>query len=183
LLADLGESSVVLCGAGLGAVAALDLLLRRPELTQGAVLIEPPLLAFVDEATDLLSEDGEALRAAVHAGGPAAGVELYLSGRLVALGPGAERLPAEVTMTARDRPLSLFAELAAVPSWPLPLGTMARNQVPVRIVVGESGPALLRRAGGELTAHLSEAELRQLGGTPPHLAEPQAVADLVGEVL
>ena len=45
----------VVCGAGIGAVIALDLLLRRPELVAGAVLVEPPLLALLPEATEALS--------------------------------------------------------------------------------------------------------------------------------
>jgi pimeloyl-ACP methyl ester carboxylesterase len=65
VLAELEAPPAVLCGSGLGAVAALDLMLRRPDLAHAAVLIEPPLLAFVDEATEVLSGDGQALREAV----------------------------------------------------------------------------------------------------------------------
>jgi pimeloyl-ACP methyl ester carboxylesterase len=183
LLEGSDATVAVLCGAGLGAVAALDLLLRRPELARGAVLIEPPLLAFVEEATELLSEDGGALREAVHGGGPAAGVELYLSGGLAALGAGAERLPQELSAPARERPLSLFAELAAVPSWSLPLARMGQNRVAARIVVSESSPRLLRRAGDELTGRLGQAELRELPGKlPAHLDDPHGLATLILEL-
>ena len=57
LIESAAEAPAVVCGAGLGAVIALDLLLRRPELVSGAVLIEPPLLALVPAATEALSED------------------------------------------------------------------------------------------------------------------------------
>ena len=184
LIVERGGGAPVLCGAGLGAVTVLDLVLRRPELASGAVLIEPPLLAFVAEATELLSEDGGALRRAVHDGGPLAGVELYLSGGLPALGPGAERLPRALSAPAREQPLSLFAELAAVPSWALPLPEMDRNRVPARIVVSPSTPALLRRSCGGLAARLGGAELRELSGDRTvHLDDPAGLATLIGELM
>jgi pimeloyl-ACP methyl ester carboxylesterase len=182
LLETADASAAVLCGAGLGAVVALDLLLRRPELARGAVLIEPPLMAFAEEATELLSEDGGALRQAVHDGGPGAGVELYLLGELTALGAGAERLPRALSAPARDRPLTLFAELAAVPSWSLPLAELAHNRIAVRVVVAESTPRLLRSAAQRLTGRLGRAELRELpGGRPPHLDDPGGLASLILE--
>jgi pimeloyl-ACP methyl ester carboxylesterase len=184
LLEQSGASAAILCGAGLGAVAALDLLLRRRELARGAVLIEPPLLAFMEEATERLSQDGGALRDAVGGGGPAAGVELYLSGELAALGAGAERLPRTLTAPAREGPLSLFAELATVPSWPLPLAAMAQNRVPARIVISESSPRPLRHAAAELAGRLGRAEVRELDGEgPAHVADPRDLAELILELI
>jgi pimeloyl-ACP methyl ester carboxylesterase len=179
------EATAVACGAGLGAVVALDLMLRHPELTRGTVLIEPPLLAFVEEATEALSEDGGAMREEVHGGGPAAGVELYLSGTLTALGPGADRLPQPLAAPARARPLSLFAELSAVPAWPLPLAEMTGNLLPARIVISRSTPNLLRRAAEELAGRLTHAELHRLPdrGRPAHLEDPRDLATLIAELL
>ena len=57
LIESLGAGLAVLCGAGIGAVIALDLLLRRPELVAGAVLIEPPMLGLLPQATEALSAD------------------------------------------------------------------------------------------------------------------------------
>ncbi len=182
-LALSGAAGAILCGAGLGAVVALALALQRPGRVRGAVLIEPPLLAFVQDATERLSEDGEALRSAVQKGGPHAGVELYLSGRLEALGAGAGRLPPELCAPARERPLSLFAELAAIPAWPLPLAEMAQNGRPVRIVASESGPTLLRQAATALADRLMMAELRELAGSrAPHLEAPEELAATILEL-
>jgi pimeloyl-ACP methyl ester carboxylesterase len=183
LLRELAQPAVV-CGAGLGAVVGVDLMIRRPELVRAAVLIEPPLLAFVEEATEGLSQDGGAMREAVHAGGPAAGVELYLSGGLPALGSGAGRLPRELTAPAREAPLSLFAELAAVASWPLPLAAMSRNSVPVRIAISSASPHLLRRAADELAGRLAHAEpCERPGRGPVHVEDPRGFAPLTAELL
>src|SRR5205085_8299408 len=81
LLESLGAAPALVCGAGLGAVIALDLLLRRPELVTGAVLIEPPVLALLPEATAALSDDRIALRDAFNERGAHGAVNAYLSGR------------------------------------------------------------------------------------------------------
>src|SRR3954468_15040608 len=120
LIESIGISGAILCGAGLGAVIVLDLLVRRPELTAGIVLIEPPLLQLLPAATESLSADRRALEA-VAGEGRTAIVELYLSGRLGALAAGVARLPEDVARPARERPASLVAELGAVPAWPTPL--------------------------------------------------------------
>ena len=85
LLDSIDAGAAVVCGAGVGAVIALDLVMRRPELVAGAVLVEPPLLALLPAATEALSDDRAALQDAVADRGAEGAVELYLSGAL--LGP------------------------------------------------------------------------------------------------
>jgi pimeloyl-ACP methyl ester carboxylesterase len=178
-LSELGEPAL-LCGAGLGAVVALDLLLGRSQLVRRAVLIEPPLLAFSGAATEQLSADRVELRAAVQTGGVEAGVELCLSGSLPALAPGTERLAAEVTAPARAHPFSVIAELSAVPAWSLPLPAFRTNEVPATIVVSEGTPSLVRDAGEELAARLTGAELLDLPGAgPAHVDAAAALAEAI----
>ena len=164
LLEDLGVAAALLCGAGVGAVAALDLMVRRPAMVSAAVLIEPPLLAFLPEATEGLSSDRAAIEEAVAEGGPSGALELYLSGGLPFLGPGAARIPPPLAQPARERPLSLFAELAAVPAWPLHGAELLEAGVPSRIVLSASTPPLLRSAGQELAGCLGSTRLLRLGG-------------------
>jgi pimeloyl-ACP methyl ester carboxylesterase len=179
---EVGEALV--CGAGIGAVVALDLLLRRPEVALGAVLVEPPLLALVPEATETLSSDAAAMRHAVASGGPRVGLDLYVSGTLAAIGAGADRLPEDQLAGALERPLSLFAELAAVPGWPLPLGELRFARAPSRIVVSDATPALIRRAADRLAARLAGAQLRELPGAgPAHVDQAQSLAQVVLELV
>jgi pimeloyl-ACP methyl ester carboxylesterase len=183
LIEQLEVAPALLCGAGIGAVIALDLLVRRPELARGALLVEPPLLAFVPAATEAISADVGALREAVAARGPRAGVELYLSGSLRALGPGAERLPAELAETAAERPLSLFAELGAVPAWRLPLAELATLSSPVAIAVAGSTSELVRRASVELCGRIPGAELHELESRGlPQLDAARELAELLLEL-
>jgi pimeloyl-ACP methyl ester carboxylesterase len=181
-LLDVGPA--VLCGAGLGAVAALDLILRRTDLARAAVLVEPPLLAFLPEATEALSADRALIEAAVADGGAAAALELHLGGGLSGLGAGAERVPAEVGAVASRTPLSFFAELGAVSAWSIDGRRLGAAEVPSRIVTGASTPALLERAGEELAARLGRSHaLRLPAAGLPHVDGAAELAQAVKELL
>jgi pimeloyl-ACP methyl ester carboxylesterase len=182
LVERLAEGPALICGAGLGAVAALDLALRRPDLCSGAVLIEPPLLAFLPDATEGLSSDRAAVEEAVRSGGPEAALNRYLSGRLPYLGAGAGRLPAEIAAAARERPHSLFAELAAVAEWEIRPLALLECEVAVGVVVAASTPLVLRRAADELTARLGLARTTRLGGDGlPHITAAPELARVLAD--
>jgi pimeloyl-ACP methyl ester carboxylesterase len=183
LLAELGGGPAAVCGAGIGAVVALALVIGHPELVHGAALIEPPLLAFSAAATERLSKDRIALGKAVQEGGQVRVVELSLNGAFEAIAPGLERLPAELTRPARDRPEVMVAELGAVPAWSIAPGGLASTRLPVRVLVSPGTPALVREASEALSSRLAEAELRELGSTgPAHLDAPAELAPLVTEL-
>lgn len=184
LLEALELDRAVLCGAGLGAVIALDLVCRRPELVDAALLIEPPLLAFLPQATEGLSADRGTIEETVRDGGLGAAAQLYLSGGLPCLGPGAERIPAAIGEAAAARPLSLFAELAAVPGWTISTPALLAAEVPARVVLGATSPPLLRAAADELVARLGEAQLLRTGGSGlPHVDAPAELAAAVEDLL
>jgi len=176
-------SAAVVCGAGLGAVIALDLLIRRPELVSGEILIEPPLLQLLPAATESLSADRRALEEAAGEGREAI-VDLYLSGGLGALAAGVARLPEHLTGPAREQSASLIAELGAVSAWATPLPRLARAERPTWIVTATSTPPLLREAATALAARLARSETRELesGDLPPHLGAAGEVAGLALEL-
>ncbi len=183
LLDALGIARAALCGAGIGAVIALDLLLRRPALVSTAILIEPPLLAFVPGATEGLSADRISIEEALREGGPKQAFDLYLGGGLPFLGPGADRIPAEAAASSRERPLSLFAELGAVPSWALRPAEMSAAAVPTRIVVSPSTPPPLCEAARELEQRLGRSEVVEVGGEGlPQLTAAAELCALIGGV-
>jgi esterase len=180
LLESLGAGPAVACGAGLGAVIALDLLLRRPELLSGAVLIEPPLISLVPEATAALSEDRVALEEAYRERQAHGAVSLYLSGSLQVMSAEADRLPTALTADARDRPSILFAELGCAAGWSMPLVRLASAETPSVIVTAASTPPLLRDAAAALALRLGRTEPRELDAShgPPHVGAPSEVAEL-----
>jgi pimeloyl-ACP methyl ester carboxylesterase len=183
LIESLNQPRAALCGSGFGAVIALDLLLRRPELTSGAVLIEPPLLQLLPAATESLSADRRALEAAAGKGREAI-VELYLSGALGAMAAGVARLPDPLTEPARRRPASLIAELGAVPAWTAPRQRLAGGDCPSVVLTAVSTPPLLREAAAELVARLGRGDERELDSPelPPHLGAATEVAAIALEL-
>lgn len=181
LLDALGIEEAVLVGAGLGAVAALDLALREPSRVIAVVAVEPPLLALVEGATEGLSADVDALREAAEEAeqgdGRLPAVERFLAGELPYLAPGSERIGAREAagggdgMEASRRPASLFAEFGAVPGWSLPFEGLARMTLPIALVSGVASPSQLRRACSGLAAHAPTARLIELEEPDP-LAGP-----------
>ena len=109
LLESAKAAPAVVVGAGIGGIVALDLLLRRPDLVAGTLLVEPPVLQLLPMATEALSDDRRRLEVAAGAGEDV--IDLYLSGGLQALGGGVSRLPAELIAAARERPASVVAEM------------------------------------------------------------------------
>lgn len=177
VLAQAGADDAVVCGAGFGALVAMELMLRPGSLVIAGILIEPPLLSLAPEATEGLSADSEAVEEAVESGGLAAAVDLYLSGGLPYLGAGARRIPRSVSATASEHPLSVFAEVAAISSWALRGPEMLGLAIPSRIVVGAATPPVLRLAAEELEARLGESALLCLGGEGlPHVSAAAGLA-------
>ncbi len=174
-------SSAVVCGAGIGAVVALEVSLAEPDLVLGTVLIEPPLLSFVPEATEQLSADVAAVRDAVTGGGMQAALDSYLAGRFPALGPGAGRIPPALADDGPAAATALFAELSAVPAWERSDAELASATRPSLIVVAADSPPFLRRAGQELSRVLARSDLRETEPGLPHADPASALAALVVE--
>ncbi len=176
------DDPAVVCGAGVGAVIALDLLLRRGELASAAVLIEPMLLQFTSLATEALSEDRHRLEIA--AGNRENVIDVYLSGGLPALGPGVGRMPEATAEAARARPRSVLAELGIPAGWRMPLARLATADRPSAIVTAESTPPLLHEAARSLGARLAHGNEREVSSpqAPPHVGAAAEVAAIVAEV-
>jgi pimeloyl-ACP methyl ester carboxylesterase len=182
LLESLDSGAAVVCGAGAGAVIALDLMLRRPASVAGTVLIEPPLLQLLPAATEALSEDRRRLENAAAEGRDP--VELYLGGELPALGPRASKVPEEIAAAARARPGSVIAELGMTSGWRMPLPRLARAERPSLIVTGPSTPPLLVQASKALDARLAGSSAREVdsGQHAPHLGAAAEVAAIALEL-
>jgi pimeloyl-ACP methyl ester carboxylesterase len=182
LIEAVADEPVIAGGAGVGAVIALDLLLRRAELVTAAVLIEPPLLQLIPVATEALSQDRRRLEVA--AGNRESVIDVYLSGGLPALGAGVARTPDETAAAARQRPASAVAELGITAGWRMPLPRLASADRPSAVITAESTPPLLREASAALATRLAEASAREVSSpqSPPHVGAAAEVASVVAEL-
>jgi pimeloyl-ACP methyl ester carboxylesterase len=180
ILRDRGPA--VVCGAGIGAVAALELSLAEPDLVIGTVLVEPPLLSFLPEATDRLAADVATVREAVAESGREAALDAYLAGRLTALGPGAGRIPPQLADRGSGATAALFAELPAVPAWERSDAELAAATRPALIAIAADSPPLLAKSAIELNRVLARADLRETELGLPHFDRAGELAALLVEV-
>jgi pimeloyl-ACP methyl ester carboxylesterase len=172
----------VLAGAGVGAMVALDLLLRRPDLVAATLLVEPPVLQLLPMATEALSDERRRLETAAAVREDV--IDLYLSGGLPALGAGVSRLPDELIAAARERPASVIAEMGISTGWRAPLPRLAAAQRPSEIVTAPSTPPLLRVAATALAGKLATGSVSEVdsGPTAPHLGAADQIAALALEL-
>ncbi len=182
LLETVADQPALVCGAGLGGVIALDLLLRRTDLVSAAVLIEPTLLQLTPAATGALSQDRRRLEIA--AGSRENVIDVYLSGGLPALGPGVARTPDQTAGASRERPGSVIAELGIPAGWRMPLPRLATAERPSAVITADSTPALLRDAAQALAGRLGQASAHEVASpeAPPHVGAPAEVASIVAEL-
>jgi pimeloyl-ACP methyl ester carboxylesterase len=176
LITQLEAAPATVCGHELGALACLDLSVRRPELVSRAVLIEPPLLWLVAAGTDAVGDMREAVASAARDEGAAGAVRAYLEavgGPQVADLLGGERMAA-----AEGAPRAFAADLAAAASWTGGRRELrALEAIPVTVVTGARSTAVRREASEALAAMVPGAKLVTLdSGHFAHLEQPAEVA-------
>ena len=152
-LGHLAEPAL-LVGSSFGAVIALEVLRRRPQL--GAVLIEPPLGGTDDAPAAPAAFLAEYDRRAAHEGGPAA-AELFLR---TVLGDAAfERMPKAYRDRAMAKHAEIRADSAALIAYKPRYGELASVQTPVLLLGGERSAAYFRPTLEALQRALPRARL------------------------
>ena len=144
LIRALDAAPALLVGADLGALVCIDLLLRHRDLARGAVLIDPPLYAFVPAATEALSEERATLEAAVREGGPPAGVAAWL-------GDGADPARRE-RATTPPAARAFFADYGALASLPLTHADLRSLTAPIHVITTPATPHHTAAAAAALLA-------------------------------
>jgi pimeloyl-ACP methyl ester carboxylesterase len=140
LLTGLGLDRVLAVGEGFGALVVLDLVKRHPHLVAAAVVSNPPLFAFVPEATEILSADRARLEDRLREAGPAAAVEAWLGGRVD--GPALTR--------ARASHRGFLADFAGLASWPITRAELRALAAPLVVLTGPGSPPHVRAAADAL---------------------------------
>jgi pimeloyl-ACP methyl ester carboxylesterase len=160
LVSGLGLGPAVVVGDGLGGVIGLDLARRHRALVRGTVAIDPPLFAFVPEASEVLAAERAELERVLREQGPAAAVRSYFADR----GPAFAARGAEAHR-------AFFADYGAAAGWSVGRRELRALDVPVWVLDGPRALAHVRAASDALAAALPQA---RRGG-----ALPDAVASLL----
>ena len=147
LLEALDAAPALLVGDGFGALIVLELLVRRPALARAAVLIDPPLHAFVPAATHALAAERELLEEALRDGGPPAAVRAWL---------GSAADAARVARAVEGR-LGFFADYAGQSSWSPSRRELRAIAVPVAIVTRPGTPTHVTAAADAIAELVRDA--------------------------
>ena len=147
LVQALDAAPALLVGADFGALVVLDTLLRHAPLARAAVLIDPPLYAFMPEMTEVLSTERLALEEALREAGPGEAVARWLAPR----GASAQRVE-----RARRDARGFFADYGGLSTLPIRRGDLRGLSVPVG-AVGEAAPVLHHVPGARAFVDWREA--------------------------
>jgi pimeloyl-ACP methyl ester carboxylesterase len=147
LLLAVDGAPALVCGDGFGALVALDLVKRHRPLVAGAVLSNAPLFMFVPEATEQLAAQHAELEEAVRTGGPQAGVEVWLGGRV----------DGEALARAKAAHRAFFADYAGLASWPATRRELRALDVPAVVLTGPWSPPHIVAAAEALAGLLPNA--------------------------
>lgn len=140
LVAALDAGGATAVGEGFGALVVLDRLIRAPGEIGGAVLSDPPLLAFVPDGAEQLAAERELIEAAVATGGPQAAVDIWVD----PADPASEEARADFR--------GALADWSATASLPVRRAELESISVPVTVVTGPSTPPHVVAAADALAA-------------------------------
>jgi pimeloyl-ACP methyl ester carboxylesterase len=182
LIEALAAAPAVLVGHGIGAMIALDVLMRRPELARAAVLIEPPVLWLSPRGPEVVAELRDGIERGARDGGPGGAVEAYLA--QVAGDRAIDSYGPERAGAARADARAFAADLTAGPSWSVTRRELRALDAPVAIVSGTHSSPVWREVSAALAALLPGAKLVEIGaGHLSHLERPEAIAEQVRALL
>jgi pimeloyl-ACP methyl ester carboxylesterase len=172
---DLAPAHLV--GTSYGALMALSLAGRRPDLVRSVVAHEPPALALVPMPdVDALFES---VRQEIVSGDAAAATRRFFEDAV--LGPGGWALVPEAVRQAAIANAQTYVDMLADPAWgALDLDAVARFTGPLLITYGDAGPAWLPQLATELAERL-ECATRQIPGAghTPHHTHPDELAQII----
>jgi pimeloyl-ACP methyl ester carboxylesterase len=158
LVDGLGLAPALVVGDDFGALVALDLALRHPIAVRRLVLVDPPLLALVPEATESLGFERLALDAAVREHGPAAAVDTWAAGAWAA-----GRRDAATLERARAAHRGFLADYAGLASLPVTRRALRELAVPCALVTGPDTPPPVAMAADRIAALVPGADRRTDG--------------------
>ncbi len=147
VIAALNAAPALLVGQGFGALIALDVVRRHPALVCGAVAYDPPLFAFVPEATEGMAAQRQMLEDALREGGPRAAVAAWL---------GADA-PADELARAQDAHRGFFADYAGLASWPVTRPELRAMVAPVTLLTSPDSAAVVVLAADRMAALMPDA--------------------------
>jgi pimeloyl-ACP methyl ester carboxylesterase len=168
-------------GTSSGAICALSLLIRHPELVRAAILHEPPMLAVLERGDDVLAAIAQLVEAGVATGGPPAGLERFW--RFVAGDANWESLEPGL----RERMLGnaeTFLDVERTLERYLPDdATLAAIAAPVQVLLSQESPPFIAEVAKWLALRLGVEVASAPGTHTPYQDHPRELAETIRSFL
>lgn len=178
LVGALGLVPAAIFGTSIGAIYALDMVIRHPGAVGAAVLHEPPLYSVLDRPQDALAEIAPALREAMLAGGAQAAIERFW--RWVSGDAGWERLAPDLRERILSRAGIFFdIERGTFESYRPDDETLASLTTPIHVLAGEESPPFRRAIARWLAERLGVAVSPAPGAHTPYVDRPHELARVI----
>lgn len=175
LLRALGIAGAAVVGQSLGALVALELLLRNPELLRRASLLDPgPVDSAVPDRQKRMALP-EAVRAAISRGELVAGFEALLR----ALGAWEAMDSASRVRVLGNAGVFFSYETPLLQSYRPDEALLSANRVPVQVGAGVETPPVFREMAEWLASRLNVRVEQTPGGHVGYLSHPDEVAQVI----
>jgi pimeloyl-ACP methyl ester carboxylesterase len=181
LLRALELAPAAVFGTSSGAICALSLLIRHPELVRAAILHEPPMLSVIDEGDDVLAALAESIEAGIAAGGPPAGLERFW--RFVASDHNWEALDVALRERMLGNAETFLNVERTLESYRPDDATLAAIAVPVQVLVSDDSLAFIAEVAEWLASRLGVEVSSTPGTHTPYKDQPRALAETIRSFL
>jgi pimeloyl-ACP methyl ester carboxylesterase len=178
LVRELGAGPALVCGHSFGALVALDVLLREPELVRAAVLVEPPMLWLASSGAEAMARMHAAREEVATVSGAVAAItrfSLELCGQRGLAAAGRER--GEESLR---HPRAFAADLEAAASWSVAPADLESIAKPVVLVAGVHTAAHWREPSEALARLIPGAALHEADSA--HLVPIEAPEVVAGAI-
>ena len=174
LLKTLGHTPAAVVGHSLGALIALELLLRYPDLVRRAALLDPgPIDSAIPDRRQKMALP-ESVRAAI-ARGPQAGVEALLRNLHIW-----DNIDSATRERARGNAEVFFShETPLLQTYQPDAALLSANRVPVKVAVGTQTPPVFQEMAEWLSSTLNVRLDALPGGHASCVEEPEGVAKVI----
>lgn len=181
LLRVLDLTPAAVFGTSSGAICALSLLIRHPELVRGAILHEAPLLSVLERGEELRAAVAQRVEAGVAAGGPPAGLEQFW--RLVAGDPNWEALEPGLRARMLGNAETFLGVERTLESYRPDDATLAAVARPVQVLVSEQSLPVIAELSEWLALRLGVEVTRTAGTHTPYHDRPDELAETIRSFL
>jgi pimeloyl-ACP methyl ester carboxylesterase len=181
LLRALALAPAVVFGTSSGAICALSLLVRHPQLVHRAILHEPPMLSVLERGDEVQAMIGQLVGAGMAAGGQRAALERFW--RFVAGDANWESLEPALRERMLGNAGTFLDVERTLESYRPDDATLAAMAMPVQVLVSEQTPPFIVEVGEWLASRLGVEVSSTPGTHTPYQDHPNELAQTIRSFL